>query len=344
MNCYAGTAQVSGPGDLPVQAVRDRATTLSWVHSWTHGQFILDLYRQSQAGQLINAQVTAASLGLFPGDPYFDAVDGYFGQSLPRLRGAVADSLYVQEQIGGTTRVYQGFTATGRFGIGKNVVVIPSFTTASTMVTAADPRYLGLNSTLILDAQIPGRPLHTGNLTIDAFQPWSGMEFLANVALRRPEQQPVHRAVRHRQPRALAPGWASGASPCSHRTCSTPEAGDFSTLQYARADRAQRRRRRCCRRRIRTLRAQYTVTYSFNTGARPGAGFSRGPRAQPRPQTAAASGASAAAARRPGFGRLKFIAAAGRASTRSASRRAARSARPTCSRKRKRCSPSSAPR
>ena len=182
VNCDAGTAIVSGPGDLPSHQSA-ASYDVSWTHQWGHGQFSLDTYRQTQGGQLVNATVTGDSLGLSdPTNPFYQAVTGYFNNVCGAPAGtAVYPNLYVSQPIGGTTRVYQGFTATANIGIGKNVVVIPSYTTSGADVTAADPRYTGLDSTLILGAQLPGRPLHTGNLTVDALYAPAGLEMLLNA-------------------------------------------------------------------------------------------------------------------------------------------------------------------
>ena len=308
INCAADTAQVSGPGDQPGHQSA-LSYDLGWTHSWSKGQVSLNAYRQSQSGQLVGAQVTAASLGLTdPTNPfasaYYQAINGYFSN----VCGTPAvPNVYVQQQIGGTTRVYQGFTATGRFGIGKNVVVIPSYSTTVASVTAADPRYIGLDSTLILGDQIPGRPLHTANLTIDALQPWSGVEFLANA-----------RYVGANNSQHLAPFTLVNAG-ISHSlgmgritvfasNLFNTESGNFSTLQYAQpiplsggGTLLQAANPNAPR--------QYTVTYSFNTGARAGAGFSRGSaNAGARgSQTVGAAGTQNAQQRGLGFGRLTFI-------------------------------------
>jgi Carboxypeptidase regulatory-like domain/TonB-dependent Receptor Plug Domain len=305
VNCFANTAQVSGPGDQPGHQSA-LSYDASWTHSWAHGQFSVSAYRQDQGGQLVNAQVTAASLGLFPGDPYFNAVTGYYGQVCPGFTTPTAQSLYVSQLIGGTTRVYQGFTATARIGIGKNVVVIPSYTTASSQVTAADPRFTGLDSTLILDSQIPGRPLHTGNLTIDALQPWSGIEFLANARYVGPNNNQrlapfalVNLGLSH----ALGMGRVTVFASNLFNT----ESGNFSTLQYAQpiplsggGQLLQAANPNAPR--------QYTVSYSFNTGARPGAGLSRGAGASRGAQTAGTAGTQGQQRGGLGFGRIQFIA------------------------------------
>jgi hypothetical protein len=306
VNCFANTAQVSGPGDQPSHQSA-LSYDASWTHVWSHGQFSLSAYRQDQAGQLVNAQVTAASLGLFPGDPYFDAVSGYYGQVCPGFATPTAQSLYVSQLIGGTTRVYQGFTATARIGIGKNVVVIPSYTTSSAQVTAADPRFTGFDSTLILDSQIPGRPLHTGNVTIDALQPWSGIEFLANARYVGPNNNQrlapftlVNLGLSHSLGMGRVTVFASNLF--------NTESGYFSTLQYAQpiplsggGTLLQAANPNAPR--------SYTISYSFNTGARPGAGYSRGAGTGGRgSQTVGAAGGQGQARGGLGFGRLQFIA------------------------------------
>jgi hypothetical protein len=299
VNCFANTAQVSGPGDQPgpQSAISYDA---GWTHAWRTGQLTLSLYRQSQAGQLVNAQVTGDSLGLPPG--YEALVNGYYSNV---CGSAAAPNVYVSQQIGGTTRVYQGFTATGRFGIGKNIVVIPSYTTASSMITAADPRFTGFDSTLILDSQIPGRPLHTGNVTIDALQPWSGVEFLVNARYVGPNNNQrlapftlVNAGLSH----ALGIGRITVFASNLFNT----ESANFSTLLYAQpiplsggGTLLQAANPNAPR--------QYTVTYSFNTGARPGAGLSRGPAGGRGGQTVGAAGTQTQAQRAGlGLGRLTF--------------------------------------
>ncbi len=300
VNCFAGTAQVSGPGDLP-----GHQSALSydagWTHSWTHGQFSLDAYRQSQSGQLVGAQVTANSLGLGPGNPFYDALYGYYSN----VCGAAALPLnaYVQQQVGGTTRVYQGYTATARIGLGPNVVVIPSYSTTGAAVTAADPRYTGLDSTLVLGEQIPGRPVHTGNLTVDAFHPPSGLELLANahyVGANNGQRLAPYVLVNAGLSHAAGIGRITVFASNLFNT----ETGSFSTLQYAQpiplsggGSLLQAANPNPPR--------QYTVSFSFNTGARPGAGLSRGARGGA--QNAAAAAAGTPQQRGLGFGQLAFV-------------------------------------
>jgi hypothetical protein len=86
------------------------------------------------------------------------------------------------------------------------------------------------------------------------------------------------------------------------------ESGNFSTLQYAQpiplsggGSLLQAANPNAPR--------QYTVSYSFNTGARPGAGLSRGAGGGTRgAQTAGAAGTQGQARNNLGFGRIQFIA------------------------------------
>ncbi len=182
-NCAAGTAGVSGPGDRP-----GKQSALSydahWLHTGTFGALKFDLYRQTQADQLVNAQIVATSLGFTSATPYIAALQTYF--SAPTVCGphAVLDpaNVYIGEQIGDTTRVYQGFTLSGRIALGPHLVAIAAYQTNGASVTAADRRLAALNSTTILGAQIPGRPVHRGNITLDGDLPRTGIELLANVA------------------------------------------------------------------------------------------------------------------------------------------------------------------
>ena len=232
----------------------------------------------------------------------------------------------MQQQIGGTTRLYQGYTATARIGIGKNVVVIPSYSTTVADVTAANPAYVGLDSTLIIDSQIPGRPLHTGNLTIDALQPWSGLEFLANaryVGANNNQRIAPYTIVNAGISHALGIGRITVFASNLFNT----ESGNFSTLQYSQpiplsggGSLIQAANPNAPR--------QYTVTYSFNTGARPGAGFCaqrERPRRADRGGGRHAEPAAARARVRPAQLRPRRRPA----SIRSASPRAAPSAPPT---------------
>ncbi|HTD35435.1 MAG TPA: TonB-dependent receptor, partial [Candidatus Elarobacter sp.] len=302
VNCFANTATVSGPGDLPSHQSA-ASYDLGWTHQWSHGQFSFSAYRQTQGGQLVNASVTGDSLGLTdPLSPYYQAVTGYYGNVCGT---SAVPNLYVQQLIGGTTRVYQGFTAQANVGIGKNVVVVPSYTTSAAEITAADPRFTGLDSTLILDSQIPGRPVHTGNLTIDALYAPAGLELLANAHYVGPNNNQYiapYTLVNVGLSHALGVGRITVFASNLFNT----EAGNFSTLQYAQPIPLSGGGYLLTAARPNAPR-QYTVSYSFNTGARPGAGFSRGAASAGRGTTAAAAGQQNQQQRGLGFGRLNFV-------------------------------------
>lgn len=178
VTCDAGTAQVSGPGDQPTaQSAIDYEA--SWTHQWSHGQITGDAYRQIQAGQLINASVTAAAAGL-PAD-YVGDITAYYDTLCPAPFFAQAPNIYVSQPVNDTTRIYQGFDLVGKWGVGRDVTLLPSYSSNASFYVAADPRYLGAGSTLILGQQIFGRPLHKANLTVDAYHPPSRLEFLVNA-------------------------------------------------------------------------------------------------------------------------------------------------------------------
>ena len=182
-NCFAGTANVTGPGDVPGAKQSATSGDISWAHQWSNGAFSADAYRQVQTGQLIDAQVTAASLGFDASNPYIAALQARFASPLVCGAGAALSpsAIYLSEPIGGTSRRYQGLALSGRIGLNANVTLFPSYSLTEAVVTAADPRLGGVNSTTIIGGQIPGRPLHRAALTMDAVSPFTGLEFLANV-------------------------------------------------------------------------------------------------------------------------------------------------------------------
>jgi len=300
VNCYAGTANVSGPGDSPTaQSAIDYQA--SWTHQWTHGQFSVDAYRQTQAGQLVNATVTAAAAGL-PAD-FQTAIQQYYSTVCPLF---AAPAIYVSQSVNDTTRIYQGFDLNARIGLGHAVTVIPSYSSNASFYIAADPRFTGAGSTLILGQQIFGRPLHKANLTIDAFHPPSKFEFLLNAQ---------YVGINNSQNIAPYVDFSAGiAHPLGNGMLTifetnlfNTESGLFSTIfgaipqPLAGGGFLGTVARPLA---PRTLQ----VSYAVNTGARPGAGFARGGRAARSGALAAASPAPSGPRAAFGFGQLKFIA------------------------------------
>lgn len=300
VNCAAGTAQVSGPGDQPTkQSAIDYS--LNWTHQWTHGQVTFDAYRQTQAGQLVTAQVTGDAANLSPG--YLAAVGGYYSTVCATQ---VAPNVYVSEPVNGTTRLYQGYDITARLALGRDVTAIPSFSTNSSIYTAADPAFTGIGSTLILDSQIYGRPLHRGNFTIDAYHPPSKLELIANAQ---------YVGINNGQHLAPYVNFSAGISrplgigqiTLFETNMFNTETALFSTLQYAVPQPINGGGYLLTAANPLAPRT-IQVSYSFNTGASPGAGFAK--RAGGFGSHAAAASSASPAPNAPrglGFGTFKFI-------------------------------------
>ncbi|MDB5091982.1 MAG: hypothetical protein JWO85_83 [Candidatus Eremiobacteraeota bacterium] len=300
VNCYANTAVINGVGDLPSHQGAANYD-LSWTHQWSHGQFSLSAYRQTQSGQLVNAQVTADSAGL----PSYlvNGINTYFSNVCGVSTSA--EQIYANEQIGGTTRLYQGYTANANLALGKNVVLIPSYTTSAAEVTAANLRYVGLDSTLILDEQLPGRPVHSANVTLDALYSPAGLEIVANAHYVGPNNNQYiapYTLVNFGLSHALGTGRITVFASNLFNT----ESGLFSTMQYAQPIALSGGGYLLQAARPNAPRS-YTVSYSLNTGARPGAGFSRGARGATTTAAAGGQGQQGQQARGLGFGQLKFI-------------------------------------
>ena len=265
-NCYADTATVSGPGDLPAKqsSINYDAT---WTHQTRRGAFSFSTYRQTQAGQLINAQVLASSepAGYIPSG-YSQLVNGYWNSAFVCGAGATNPTLYVNESIGNTTRQYQGFDFSGRFALGPNVSVFPTYSVNTAVVTAADARLNGLYSTTVIGDQIPGRPVHRGGLTLDAQAAHFNTEILANA------QYTGSNNGQHIAPYVVVNAGLShplGAGRLTFFASNlfNTEIGAFSTLTYAQPETLNGGGQLLVAGNPNTPR-QYTVTFSFNTGNR----------------------------------------------------------------------------
>ncbi|MBC5810031.1 MAG: TonB-dependent receptor [Candidatus Eremiobacteraeota bacterium] len=186
-NCAAGTAIVSGPGD---SAGKQSAFNfnVAWTHAFSNGaSFSADAYSQVQSGQLIQALINET------GNPaYFPTVPGgtigYVQQAINAYHQSTVcglsvpnPTLYVSEPVGGTRRIYQGMDFSGRIGLGRNVVVLPNYSINVAKLTAASARLLDGPSTTIVGAQLPGRPVHRGGITIDGLVPAIKTELLMNA-------------------------------------------------------------------------------------------------------------------------------------------------------------------
>jgi hypothetical protein len=280
-NCAAGTANVNGPGDQPGKqsAISYDA---NWTHTWAYGSLSLDVYRQTQADQLINAQIVATSLGFSAASPYIQSLQNYFASPYTCGAAAILDpaNVYVNEPIGNTSRLYQGFTLSGRVALGPHLVAIPSYQTNGASVTAADLRLAALNSTTIIGAQIPGRPVHRGNLTLDGDVPSAGLELLANV------QYVGSNNSQHLDPYALlslgaAHALGIGKLSFLETNVFNTESGALSSLAFAQPIPTSGGALLYVAANPNPPR-QFTLTYSFNTGALSGAGGARQSRSAAR--------------------------------------------------------------
>ena len=296
VNCFAGTAQISGPGDPPTaQSAIDYQ--VGWTHQWSRGQLSVDAYRQTQAGQLVNATVTAAAAGL-PGAVQ-TAIQQYYGTVCPLF---AAPAIYVSQSVNGTTRVYQGFDVSGRVGLGRDVNVIPSYSSNASFYIAADPRFTGAGSTLILGQQIFGRPVHKANLTLDAYHPPSKFELLLNAQYVGVDNaQNIAPYVNFSA--GIAHPLGNGMLTLFETNVFNTESGLFSTLSSIRQPLVGGGFLTSVARPLAPRTIQ--LSFAMNTGARPGAGFARG---GSRGALAGASSAPAAPGAIFGFGRLHFIA------------------------------------
>ena len=268
--CVADTASVGGPGDEPG---RQSAANYQagWTHTWRTGGFDFSLFQQNQTGQLVSQQVDAAGLNL-PPDYFAQVVQ--FGM-LPTNCGPgfvlPVQNLYVGESLGDTTRVYKGYSISGQIGLGPHIVILPTYSVSAAMITAADEALLGPYSTTILEGQLPGRPLHKGNVTIDAQQPQSGLEFLANAAYTGPgNSQRIGSYATVSA--ALSHNLGIGRLSLLETNMFDTETALFSSLLYATPIPLAGGGHVLTVGNPNPPRA-FTLTYSFNTGARAGAGY-----------------------------------------------------------------------
>jgi hypothetical protein len=183
-NCGAQTAVVSGPGDTGKGSPQSAsAINATWAHQFEGGASVsIAAYSQVQTGQLIGALIDE------PASYYAAAGAGYLGTLYAAYRSptvcgpqAATPTVYVQEQVAGTRRLYQGFNATGRFELSPYIALLPSYSLNLAVLEAASSRLDDGPSTTIVGAQLPNRPIHKGNLTLDGLLPRSGTELLANA-------------------------------------------------------------------------------------------------------------------------------------------------------------------
>jgi hypothetical protein len=177
-----GVTRLGGPGDQNTKQ-SSASYNAAWTHNWRTGSFTATLYRQLQIGQAFYAGVPVLSepAGYLPAG-YLDAVRQAWNR--PQSCAGVPfdpNSIYIAQSIGGTTRRYEGWSLTGRVGLGRNVVVFPTLATTGATILTLDPRFASAYSFIVPGWQLPNRPLHTASLTVDALQPSAKLEWIANA-------------------------------------------------------------------------------------------------------------------------------------------------------------------
>jgi hypothetical protein len=164
---------------------------------------------------------------------------------------------------------------------------------------------------LILNSQLYGRPLHKGNLTLDAFHPPSGLEFLANAQYVGVNNS-QHIAPYVNVSFGITHPFGIGMLTLFETNAFNTETGLFSTLNGAIPEPLNGGGVLLVPGNPLPPRT-IQVSYTFNTGARKGAGYAKGVRGGGSlRQTAQAASSPAPNAGGPrgllGFGELHFVA------------------------------------
>lgn len=183
-NCQAQSAVVSGPGDTGHGSKQSAtAVNASWAHRFNGGATLsATAFSQLQTGQLINALIAEpGSYFNSAGIGYLQTLDAaYHSPSVCGLQGA-SPTVYVQEAVAGTRRLYQGVDLSGRFELTPYIAILPSYSMNFAVLEAASSRLDDGPSTTIVGSQLPNRPIHKGNITFDGLIPRPGIELLANA-------------------------------------------------------------------------------------------------------------------------------------------------------------------
>jgi hypothetical protein len=180
-DCGAQTAIVSGPGDTG-SGTRQSATVLNlgWSHQFNGGALVtVSAFSQVQSGQIISALIQEPA-SFYPAGYLPILFQAYRAPTVCGV-SAAAPTVYAQESVAGTRRVYQGFDLSGRFALSKYVQILPTYSLNLATLTAASARLQDGPSTSIVGMQLPGRPIHRAGVTLDGLLPRSGIEMLANA-------------------------------------------------------------------------------------------------------------------------------------------------------------------
>ena len=183
-NCGAASAIVSGPGDSGDGTKQsETAINATWAHRFNGGATVSAMaYSQLQSGQLIGALIDEpASYFDAAGIGYLETLDAAYHS--PSVCGLAAPNptVYVQESVAGTRRLYQGVNLNGRFELSPYIALLPSYSINLATLEAAGGRLADGPSTTIVGAQLPNRPIHKANIALDGLIPRPGIELLANA-------------------------------------------------------------------------------------------------------------------------------------------------------------------
>lgn len=182
-NCGGENVTVNGYSD-PSTPGTYHSLSIFYSRRGKHGSFQVQTYttREDNASEDVQIPGAAFASSLYP-PGYVTAIAGYWQN--PLLCGSrpfTPSAIYVGAQIAGLTEQTRGVNANGQLQVGRAVVVQGSYSLDSTVLVTSDPRLMTPGSTYRVGAQLPGRPLHKGNLLIDALQQRARREWVANAA------------------------------------------------------------------------------------------------------------------------------------------------------------------
>ncbi|HTU70762.1 MAG TPA: TonB-dependent receptor [Candidatus Baltobacteraceae bacterium] len=173
----------SAPGAGP-EPSSSTSARISWLHQFTGGSAIVQLYRQVQndvlLGTPVNGSVLLANGTLTPS--YIAAVQSVF-QSNAGCGAATPFSpanLYFNTPIAGTEGLYQGGSITGFATIG-NLVVEPFWDTTVRQVISSSPLIVNPYSYIVSGQQYPNTPLQRAGLIFDYKAKRSALEWYADA-------------------------------------------------------------------------------------------------------------------------------------------------------------------
>lgn len=184
-DCSNGSTYVDGSAD-PAVKQSYLNYTFSWQHTFRGGSVKLNLYRENDGGQSLRASVPIAAE---PANTFPNGLPAYLSQlygvwNLPTVCGTIPfnpQRVYMTQRLSGMNSISQGYDISGRVPLGRNVVLLTTYTVGSTYLTSIDPRLTFPGSYYGIGLQLPHKPLRRAGLTIDAIKPRSHIEALLNA-------------------------------------------------------------------------------------------------------------------------------------------------------------------